>query len=907
MNEIPGSHKINDLGKRLSPYFLLLLIVVFGFWQVSFLFRALKWDMIDVVFPFRFYFSECIRSGYFPFWNPYLQTGTPFFADLQAPTYYPELLFTSLFGGYGIYTMHFWFTVYLFLAAAGMFQLSYLFNQNRLASFLAAFSYAFSGFVVGHGQHFFLLVGVAWIPFVIKNYLELLQKGGMIQVIKTAVFVFLMVTGAYQALSITLFYLLAVLFIWFIIKEITQKNRARVFRIIKENLFLFLVVLILLLPLVFSTLEVLTSVDRLSNGIDAGKIAQYGQSLRTLISFLVPFSTLKFDYFGNIDTCMIDHYFGLVTFLFLGLALFRKRTGIEYLIFIFGGIIFASSFRDLPVRDFMFRFVPFMNLFKYAAYIRIFGLLAFILLAANYFSFLQQNFEKERKRILITGVLLLAVLLFFIFYSFGKTSPAEIKNTFAQKSWGEILAAMPVSQLVFFQAVFQSVLLLVFLALIFFHKKIRHLFQLVVVLLVVDMFAATQLNMFVSVVDPVRKPVHMKKDLALFPEKFPIPVNNKIIYNDNQHVIFPPFWRNTSVFSKEISFYSFSSFELNSFNKLDDDYPNLRNAVLNNRLFYFSDTIFPLSQFDDNKVNSETCSEWLYFQDDIFDVLSEKAAKTDSSDTGIIKEFSPNKITLETVTKNDQFLTLLQTNFKGWKAFIDNVETPVYTSNFNYRTVFLPGGTHTIRFEYKNNKVLFLNIFSNVVFVFLVLFLVVYYLRRKNGQVGWFYLWIPGVFLVVALSLLARNFSHRNENKSVYEIYNERWFEEKPLYNVGKNFDGNETTILPENEFFLISKIDPDSLKLKNGTLVVTAEIKPAENMEGLLVSDIHGSGIADGWHASKIEKQIEKTGEWNKVIYFRNLYDLKKDNTVDVYIWNLKKCSFEIKNMEVNIYPLIH
>ena len=29
-----------------------------------------------------------------------------FFADLQVPTYYPELPVISLLGGYGIYTMH---------------------------------------------------------------------------------------------------------------------------------------------------------------------------------------------------------------------------------------------------------------------------------------------------------------------------------------------------------------------------------------------------------------------------------------------------------------------------------------------------------------------------------------------------------------------------------------------------------------------------------------------------------------------------------------------------------------------------------------------------------------------------------------------------------------------------------
>ncbi|SHF41137.1 hypothetical protein SAMN05444274_105121 [Mariniphaga anaerophila] len=893
---------MTDFIKKQRPFLFILIVVIIGYWQVSLLFYALKWDLIDVVFPFRFYFSECFRSGHFPFWNPYLQTGTPFFADLQAPVYYPELPLISLFGGYGIYTMHLLFIAYLFIAALGMYQLSFFFNRNRLASLMAGIAYAFSGYVVSHGQHFFLLVGAAWIPFVVKNYIQLLQEGGTKRTLKTAVFVFLMVSGAYQALSIALFYLLVLLLVLFIAKEIAQKNPKKIFKAIKSNLFLFFVVLTLLLPLIAATLEIIGSVNRLSDGISPEKISHYGQSLKTLASFLLPFSTLKHEYFGDIDTSLINHYFGLIPLLFFSLSLTKKHTAPEYLILAWGLVIFASSFRELPVREFMFLHVPLMNLFKYAAYISIFGLLAFILLAANYFSFVQQNFEREKNKILITGVLLWSVLLFAIVFSYSKTSITEIRNILSLNSWNEFIATTTISQTVLLQAILQFFIVGIFLAIVIWRKQIKFPFHLMVAVVIFDMMASAQLNMTVSVVDTSHKPSHMKKDLALSPRYFPVPVDDKIIFNDKRSAFFAPFWRNTYIFSKQISFDAFSSFELDSFNKLDDDYPNLKEATINNHLFYFSDTILPLSLFDDNKIDKQKSSKWLYLSDDDYDLLSKEATNTDSTNTVTIKAFSPNKVIAETTTQSDCFLTMLQTNYKGWKAYIDNTPAHIYTSNFNYRTIFLPKGNHSVKFEYKNNKVLILYYISNLAFILIVLFLVGHSMKNRNYPPGLFW----GIPLAVTLLLavfIPIQFSGSRESKNASEIHHGIKEKKEAVYNEQKISKGEAAHIKPSDEYFPIATIENQKLQLKKGTLVITAKVFSESYPRALIVSDISQKD-GKNWQAAKIERQIEGLNTWNEITYFRNFYDLKDEDIISVYLWNLNKCSFTIKDIEVSLYP---
>jgi hypothetical protein len=111
--------------------------------------------------------------------------------------------------------------------------------------------------------------------------------------------------------------------------------------------------------------------------------------------------------------------------------------------------------------------------------------------------------------------------------------------------------------------------------------------------------------------------------------------------------------------------------------------------------------------------------------------------------------------------------------------------------------------------------------------------------------------------------------------------------------------------IKPGNEYFTLVEIPADSVKIKNGTLVVKSKIFANNYTEALMVSDITGEKQANNWHASKIERQIENPNQWNRLIYFRNFYNLKKNDIIKVYVWNLNKTSFGIDSVSVEVYPL--
>jgi uncharacterized membrane protein YfhO len=53
-------------------------------------------------------------------------------------------------------------------------------------------------------------------------------------------------------------------------------------------------------------------------------------------------------------------------------------------------------------------------------------------------------------------------------------------------------------------------------------------------------------------------------------------------------------------------------------------------------------------------------------------------------------------------TKNTQIAVFSEIYYdKGWKAYIDNQEAPILKANYLLRSVVIPAGAHTVKFEFK--------------------------------------------------------------------------------------------------------------------------------------------------------------------------------------------------------------
>jgi hypothetical protein len=68
--------------------------------------------------------------------------------------------------------------------------------------------------------------------------------------------------------------------------------------------------------------------------------------------------------------------------------------------------------------------------------------------------------------------------------------------------------------------------------------------------------------------------------------------------------------------------------------------------------------------------------------------------------TATIKNYSPDKISIETNSTGNNFLFLSDSYYPGWQAYVDGKETQIYRADFAFRAIVVPGGKHNVEFNY---------------------------------------------------------------------------------------------------------------------------------------------------------------------------------------------------------------
>ena len=101
---------------KLSPYHILLVLAIIGYWQLSVMISPLKYDMTDQAFQWRYFIGECLRNHTLPLWNPYQHMGYPIHADPQGTAWYPVTWIIGYLAGYNISALSFDFILHIFLA-----------------------------------------------------------------------------------------------------------------------------------------------------------------------------------------------------------------------------------------------------------------------------------------------------------------------------------------------------------------------------------------------------------------------------------------------------------------------------------------------------------------------------------------------------------------------------------------------------------------------------------------------------------------------------------------------------------------------------------------------------------------------------------------------------------------------
>lgn len=690
-------------------YAFYLILAILAYWQVSFFQNMLKWDMIDVHMPWRMFITESIMNGHFPLWNPYQDFGYPIHADMRS-IWTPEIWLISLFGGYSVYSFSVLFIFYASVAGIGMKLLSGYFLKDEKAAFFSGLIYMLSGYLTAHAQELYTINSFALVPIIIYQYLRFKDSLTYQRALLFIFFIFILLTSGYQAHSFMLLYLLIALLLCAVIEFFKEKRIDKIKRFLLFHVGFVVLIVALLLPIIISAYQVFPFVQRLNSGVGLETLSILSFSPQSLISLLLPFASIRDIDFFNTDLSMTNLYFGVIALVFLLVSITKiRRKSIFFVIFIFGLVSLIASFGDYtPFREMLFKYVPFMNMFRGSAFFRLYTLIAFVISAGFVFS----DIKRYKKSLLLAISAVSLVLVVFIVFSLQNLQLANLSFFNPDLKWLDILAKeSSFYENIFVQGIIQLLFLFVFCLLLI---KNRASYRNILGLVILDLFLAVQLNVYTTTVSKF-EPKSVNDYLSSQPAGFPVPERLKISESKDKQSSFGPLWRNTNIFSKRVSGDAFNSFFLDKTEIFRDSLFVLRDSISENELLYFSTDIQALSNINRITFTSKT----LFIEDSIVNNL--KIVSSDEPNEYSITEFSPTKIVVRTKVLSESLLTLIQTNYPGWHAFIDGVEVDIIESNTMFLSVVAPVGNHELEFVYENQVLFKVFCFSSVLFILLLL------------------------------------------------------------------------------------------------------------------------------------------------------------------------------------------
>ncbi|MBK7181942.1 MAG: hypothetical protein IPH89_02860 [Bacteroidetes bacterium] len=240
----------------------------------------------------------------------------------------------SITVGQNNYTVQLLFIFYVFLAGTGMYLLSLCFQSKKNIAFIIAVSYMLCGFFVAHVQHFYAIIGAAWLPFIILNYYKMHKQKSYIHGLYASIFMFFNLTGGNHTFSIILVYLCLFILWNFIYQAIKEGKKSEIISYIKLNSIFAISTIILATVVIVAFAQTAPYVARLS-GMTYSNAAVCPLSPQSLLSVFIPFATVNSQDF-LIPTSMSNIYFGIITLVFIFLSAIAKKTVLEKILFVFG-------------------------------------------------------------------------------------------------------------------------------------------------------------------------------------------------------------------------------------------------------------------------------------------------------------------------------------------------------------------------------------------------------------------------------------------------------------------------------------------------------------------------------------------------------------------------------------------
>jgi len=129
-------------------------------------YATIPFDFASQFAPWLIYIGDCLKSGIFPLWTPYVGAGTPFFINPQSQLYSPLTLLIGSTIGYTQRVAQLQTVFTLFFGGVGAYYLSSMLWRSRWAGFITAICFTFTSGVFTNLEHMSHTNAFALIPWI---------------------------------------------------------------------------------------------------------------------------------------------------------------------------------------------------------------------------------------------------------------------------------------------------------------------------------------------------------------------------------------------------------------------------------------------------------------------------------------------------------------------------------------------------------------------------------------------------------------------------------------------------------------------------------------------------------------------------------------------------------------------
>ncbi len=700
--------------------------------------NSLITDPVRQQYPWKKLVVEAEKRFSLPLWNPYSFAGTPLLANFQSSSFYPLNILYFLLP----FTTAWAVLIFLQPLLAGIFLYLYLrvMRLSQLASTLGAISFAFCGFSIAWLESNTIIHTGLWLPLILLSLEHLLRKRSFLWI---GLFIFsslsLLLGGhlqvAFYAVLVSIAYIIART----LLSAYNTDKKKWIRGFIGSILPFVIPCLVIAAIIVFQFLPTIRFIELSGREIDQANWMKAGWFIpwQHLIQFLVP------DFFGNPATgnywgvWNYGEFVGYVGIIPLILAFFAMFFRHDRKTLFFGTLFFLSLIFALPTffAELPFKLaIPFLSSSQPTRLLFVADFALSVLVALG----LDNLLRKKKGLVWVYTTVGVFFLLFWIWVLFFHTIfNVSLENTAVAKR-----------NLIYSTSIFLLAGLVFAAGGLVKRQYVSLVSYLLIIIAAVDLLRFGM--KFVSFSDPqflypttntitfLQKNIGLHRimpiDSRILPPNFS--VMHKLQSVDGYDPLYleryaeliaasersepnisPPFGFDRIITPHNINskivdllgvkyILSLEDVESKRFKKVyqEGETRVYENTEVLPRVFFVSN----ITQYkDDNKqqVITDMFRDTIDFRKEaIVESNLDTLPKTSSVGEATIISYGENRVLIKTNNRGEGLLVLTDTFYPTWRVRlvgeekIDLQSLPIYRTDFNFRGVFIPPGTHMVEF-----------------------------------------------------------------------------------------------------------------------------------------------------------------------------------------------------------------